>query len=201
MTAPALRAMATFLCMTLAVVALVTYRTEQQGAALMAQSDRAFDAGQLEVSVRHARRAATLYVPGATHVARGYARLRAVALGAERSRDVELALTAWRALRAAAIETRHVFQPNAAELHEANASLARLMGAPPPAPSSREAGVMSAGSVLVAVSGFACAVFAALLLCFGGATRAARWAPQRVVIPALLLAAGMISLSLALISA
>ncbi len=199
--AQALRAVAAFLCMTLAVLALLTYRTEQRGAALMAQSDRAFDTGQLELSIRCARRAATFYVPGATHVAQGYARLRAVALGAERSRDVELALTAWRALRAAAVETRHVFQPHAAELHEANASLARLMGAPPPDVSTRDAGVMPAGSVLVAVSGFACAVFAALLLCFAGARDAGRWPAQRAVIPALLLAAGLISLSLALISA
>ena len=109
-----------------ALIALVTLRTLSRGEAELAASDRAFDAGELELAVRTARRAATAYVPGAGHVEAAYARLRAVARGAERSRDLALARGAWQAMRAAAIESCHLWQPHARELQQANANLTRL---------------------------------------------------------------------------
>jgi hypothetical protein len=119
--------------LSLVVFAIAATRTLELGAGEMSVSDRAFDAGQLDRAVRHARSAAALYVPGAAHVDAAYARLRAVALGAERTRDLALARGAWRAMRAAALESRHVWQPHAASLAEAEASLSRLDGLPPPA--------------------------------------------------------------------
>ena len=78
----------------LVIFALATLRTLWRGDAEMAASDRAFDQGELELALRHARRAATAYVPGAAHVDAAYARLQALGLGAERARDAALATSA-----------------------------------------------------------------------------------------------------------
>lgn len=74
----------------------------------------------------HARRAAVLYAPGAPHVADAYARLVAIAVGSESAGNVEMAELAWRAVRGAALETRHLWVPHRSELERANQSLARL---------------------------------------------------------------------------
>jgi hypothetical protein len=114
--------------LSLMVFALVAYRVSERGAYELTESDRAFDAGQLELAVEHARRAAAAYVPGARHMHLGFERLRAVARGAERTRDLPRARAAWRAVRAAAIESQHVWQPHAAELARADFELGRLSG-------------------------------------------------------------------------
>jgi hypothetical protein len=118
------------------VFALVAYRVSERGAQELAESERAFDSGRLGVAVEHARRAATAYVPGAPHVRLAFERLAAVGRGAERTRDLELARRAWRSARAAAIESRHLWQPHAAELRRAEIELARLSGSPEPSPVS-----------------------------------------------------------------
>ncbi len=115
------------------IFAIVTLVELQRGNREMVESDLAFDRGQLELSLRHARRAAISYVPGADHLDSAYARLRSIAVGAERSRDPELALLAWRAVRTSALETRHLWVPRAGELSEANRNLHRLLGRPEPA--------------------------------------------------------------------
>lgn len=120
--------------------ALLAQRCIERGESAMGESDRALDAGRLELAVLHARRAAAAYVPGAQHVARGYERLRAVARGAERERDLELARKAWGAARAAAVESRHLWQPNRQVLAEADAELARLTGGAPASRAWRLAG-------------------------------------------------------------
>jgi hypothetical protein len=123
-----LRGLATAAALALMIGALVAYATAERGAREMLASDRAFNAGRLQLAVQHARRAASAYVPGAGHVQLGYERLHAIARGAERARDVELARAAWRAARAAATESRHVWQPRGAELLQADTELARLSG-------------------------------------------------------------------------
>lgn len=130
MTGSISRSAAAFGTMLLAASALLTFRTLERGQAELAASERAFDAGQVELALQHAQRAAAAYVPGAWHVDRAYDRLRAIARGAELGRDPELARVAWGALRGAAWESRHVWQPRAAELGEADAELARLGAAP-----------------------------------------------------------------------
>jgi hypothetical protein len=55
-----------------------------------------------------------------------------VAVGSEAAGDREHARLAWGALRAAALETRHVSIPYAVELREANDRLERMASAPPP---------------------------------------------------------------------
>jgi hypothetical protein len=126
MSAWLLRSVAAAAGFFLLLFALVAYRVSERGALELAESDRAFDAGRLDLAVEHARRAAVAYVPGAPHVRLAFERLRAVARGAERTRDLDLARRAWRAARAAAIESRHLWQPHAVELAALELELARL---------------------------------------------------------------------------
>jgi len=97
-----------------------------EGQSELAASDAAFDRGELSSALDHARRSATLYAPGAPHVERAYERLSAVALGAEAAGQPKVAFLAWQAMRAAALESRHVFLPRERELERANQNLARL---------------------------------------------------------------------------
>jgi hypothetical protein len=191
---------ATGLCLALAIFALATQRSLRTGADEMRASDVAFDAGRLEEAVRHARRAATSYVPGAAHVDAAYARLRAVALGAERARNAELARTAWRAVRAAVIESRHIWSPNSTQLERADQNLARLGGSEEPAVG---AGLGSPPAphplwVLTLALGFSCTWIGLGLLFWQGMDAAGRWRAARARLPALLFVAGLIAFGLAL---
>ena len=121
-----LRRAATALLVLVLLAALLSARVVLEGEEELARSDAAFDRGDLREAILYARRAATLYAPGAPHVDAAYARLTAVALGAEASGDPAMARQAWGAVRAAALESRHVFTPKEAELARANSSLARL---------------------------------------------------------------------------
>ena len=105
---------------------LLTVRAIVSGQAEMEKSDRAFDEGNLALATLHARRAATLYAPGAAHVSAAYERLIAVAVGSEAAGQPQVAEQAWRAVRGAALETRHVHVVRASELERANQNLARL---------------------------------------------------------------------------
>lgn len=106
--------------------AVLTARSVIEGQAELAQSDLAFHRGEVRIATLHARRAAILYAPGAPHLSLAYARLMAVAQGAEAAGDREVAVMAWNAVREAALETRHLWIPRAQELERANANLARL---------------------------------------------------------------------------
>lgn len=121
-----LRGIALALMLFVVAVAALTARAVIDGNRQMQLSDAAFNRGDLRVAIDHARRAAVLYAPGAPHVAQAYARLDAIALGAEASGNPETARMAWRAVRGAALETRHVWIPERAELERANQNLARL---------------------------------------------------------------------------
>jgi hypothetical protein len=109
-----------------AALAIMTARAIVEGESALRQSNVAFDRGDLAASTVDARRAATLYAPGAPHVGAAYARLRAIALGAESSGDRATAMAAWRAVRGAALETRHLWIPRSVDLDDANEALARL---------------------------------------------------------------------------
>jgi hypothetical protein len=107
-------------------LAALTARMIVDGEAELRASDAAFDRGDLAESTLHARRAATLYAPGAPHVTAAFERMRAIALGAESQGDVNMARRAWGSIRGAALETRHFAVPHSAELALANVNLARL---------------------------------------------------------------------------
>ena len=161
MTGAVSRGVAALSIVLLAASALLAFRTVQRGELELAASERAFDAGQVELALQHARRAALAYVPGAPHVDDAYERLRAIARGAELARDPELARLAWSAVRGAAWESHHLWQPRAAELREADVQLARLDGPRPDGarPIQRSEPPRGFGFVLALAGGLTTAVF------------------------------------------
>lgn len=110
----------------LLVFAVFSARVIVEGESELAASDAAFDRGELAISLDHARRSATLYVPGAPHVQRAYERMTALAQGAEAAGQPKLAFLSWEAVRGAALESRHIFLTRRVELERANENLARL---------------------------------------------------------------------------
>ncbi len=121
-----LRRLAVGLMTLVFAAAVLTARVVVDGEKEMRLSDQAFDAGDVRTATLHARRAAVLYAPGAPHVRPAYDRLVAIAVGAEAAGDTEVARTAWRAVRGAALETRHLWIPHQVELDRSNRNLARL---------------------------------------------------------------------------
>jgi hypothetical protein len=113
------------LLITLAL-AVVTLNVVTEGERAMAKSDAAFDRGDAEQALAHAQRAAMLYAPGAPHPRAAYERMAAIAVGSERQANGALSLRAWRAIRGAALETRHVRLTEPRWLALANENLARL---------------------------------------------------------------------------
>ncbi|MEP7052628.1 MAG: hypothetical protein ABJB12_19830 [Pseudomonadota bacterium] len=106
--------------------AALSARVILEGESELSASNAAFDRGELESSLDHARRSATLYAPGAAHVTHAYERLTAIALGAESAGQPKIAFLAWQAVRGAALESRHLWLPRKRELDRANQNLARL---------------------------------------------------------------------------
>lgn len=121
-----LRRTALALLIALLALATLTARAVERGEAAMAESDAAFNRGQVRDAATHARRAAVSYAPGAPHVRAAYERLQAIGVGAEVAGEPEVAMFAWRAMRSAALETRHVALTHHEELERANRELARL---------------------------------------------------------------------------
>lgn len=112
--------------MVLCVFGLMVH-VNRAGKAALACSEQAFDAGDLERATRCAREAATWYFPSARHVDAAYARLRAIAVGAEATGDVHAALRAWGALRSALVETAHPWDDRGDALSEASRGVVRLL--------------------------------------------------------------------------
>jgi len=119
------------LALLLTVAGVGTARVVISGEAEIAASTEALKRGDPREAVVRSRRAAGWYAPGAPHVGVAYDRLIALAIAAEEQRDDGLALLAWRAVRTAAIETRWLVTPPAADLEQANQEIARLMSKKP----------------------------------------------------------------------
>jgi hypothetical protein len=86
-------------------------------------------AGDVIGATVHARAAARAYVPFAPHVGRAYLRLRTIAQDSEARGDVEAAIFAWRAVRAAAVGSRSLFTSHERQREVADAAIARLSAA------------------------------------------------------------------------
>jgi len=110
----------------IAGLGIASIRTAYLGAEAADSADAAFDRGELVESIRWARRAASLNVPGAEHVGRAYFRLEVIARGAEAAGEAQLSVAAWEAIRSAAIESRSPLSTERPELERANQNLARL---------------------------------------------------------------------------
>jgi hypothetical protein len=108
--------------------AAITGRAVLGGEREIRLSTAALDAGDLEGAVSHARAAALWYVPGAPHVDVAYGRLWAIAAEAERRRQWDLSLAAYRAIASASTSTRWVSRPSAELAVRADARAARVVG-------------------------------------------------------------------------
>jgi hypothetical protein len=116
----------TFLTLALAGAVLVS-QLSSRGQQLMAESDRAFDRGELEQATELARAAAAAYLPRAAHVERAHERLLAIASGAAIQGNRQAAIDAWLALRGVLIETAHPWSNTNALLQMTNERLAQLL--------------------------------------------------------------------------
>ncbi len=134
MTGTWLRRIALALVLLVLALATLTARVVIDGERALALSDAAFDEGDVRTATWHARRAAVLYAPGAPHLDPAYERLEAIATGAEAAGERELAVQAWRAVRGAALETRHAWVPRRLDLERADQNLARLQAPPDASP-------------------------------------------------------------------
>lgn len=183
--------------------ALGTFRTLERGQREMDASNTAFDRGELEPALLHARRAALLYVPGAPHVEAAYDRMRAIASGSERARDPAMSAAAWRAMRGAALETAHLWQPHSHELGEANAQLERLLPSAQGGTFSESAarhGRAPLWTILLGV-GFVAAIVGSILTIWRGLKPSGDWMLGRARLPLALTLAGVICSVLALLQA
>lgn len=93
------------------VLGAFTLRAVIGGEAEVAESTAALDRGDVQGAIDHARAAALYYVPAAPHVRVAYARLLAIGEEAERRRDWDLALLAFRSVTTASQSTRWVVAP------------------------------------------------------------------------------------------
>lgn len=110
----------------LATLALATVHETREGANAMLASDVALAAKNPDLAIAEAFSAATHVAPFSPYAREGHARLRQIAEDAENRGDDELALTAWRAIRAAEVATKSPFSGDAARRKHAEAAIARI---------------------------------------------------------------------------
>jgi hypothetical protein len=111
-----------------------TVRVVTSAAAELREADRYRSRGELEAAVVHYRRAARWYAPGSPFHVQALSHLGAIGAQAEQHGDAELALSAYRAIRAAIMSTRSFYVPEQARLRVADQRIASLMAAQPAPP-------------------------------------------------------------------
>jgi hypothetical protein len=109
-------------------------RVVSSSAAELRVADRYRARGELEAAVVHYRRAARWYAPGSPFHLEALAHLAAIGAQAERRGDRELALSAYRAVRAAIMSTRSFYVPTPSRLRAADERIASLMAFQPAPP-------------------------------------------------------------------
>ncbi len=120
------------------VLAVLAARVVATSRAELAEARLAEEHGERAVAVAHYRRAARMDAPFSPYSAEALERLADLGSEAEDEGDVELALSAWRSIRAATLGSRSFYVPHAESLREADEHIARLMAAqPPPAMDAR----------------------------------------------------------------
>ena len=108
-------------------VGAIVARLASEGMRQMSESDALFNQGKLNDSLLAARRAASFYVPSATHVALADSRMEAIAVGAESQKMHRTALLAWQAIRASQLVRPRFAGRDEARLHLANRRVAGLL--------------------------------------------------------------------------
>lgn len=107
-------------------LAAATGRIVIGGEAEIAASTAALCAGDPHEAAVRARRAAQWYAPGAPHVRIAYERLMALGKEAERRHQRDVALLAYEGVHEAAMSTRWLVTPHAADVALADEAIARL---------------------------------------------------------------------------
>ncbi len=110
----------------LATLGALAIRVVIEGRTSLADGDEAAAAGRFDDAIAGWETAARWYLPLAPHVDDAYARLRdhAATAGVR-------GLPAWRAIRSAALATRHLWTPHESDLAAANAQIAELASRDP----------------------------------------------------------------------
>jgi hypothetical protein len=103
-------------------IAVASIREVREGARAMEESDTALAAGDLPRAIASARAAAEARVPGSPYPPRAYERLGSLARDAEARGDERVAVLAWAAMRAAALETSGLGTGDATDRWRAAAS-------------------------------------------------------------------------------
>lgn len=121
----------------MALLGVLVGRALLEGGAAMRRSDALLEQGDVDGAIAQALRASRWYVPFASTPRAGYDRMREIALHAELASDVDTALVAWEAIRAAARSTRTLWQPFEERLAEADEHIAAILAAKPLAAAER----------------------------------------------------------------
>lgn len=116
------------------ILAVLAVRVVTASQGELERADRLREQGDLDAAIVHYRRAARWYAPASPYPPEALTALSEIAAEAEREGDRRLALTAWRAVRAAIMSTRSFYVPYEGRLEEANRHIAELMASldPPP---------------------------------------------------------------------
>lgn len=124
-----------------AALGAIAIRVVVEGRTALAAGDEAAAAGRIEDAIADWETAARWYLPLAPHVDEAYARLldlattttdeRAPATAARGPAAIARRLAAWRAIRSAALATRHLWTPHAEHLAAADAKIADLASRDP----------------------------------------------------------------------
>jgi hypothetical protein len=118
----------------LVVLLVLGVRVALSSRAELTQADELAGRGDVAASVAHYRRAARWYVPFGPSSEAALDALAEIGSDAENAGDTQLALSAYRSIRAAALGSRSFYVPHAERLREANEHIAELMASLPPPP-------------------------------------------------------------------
>lgn len=121
-----LRNLALLVVSLLALLVVAGISLTRRGGTEMRLSDAAFHEGDLRASIVHAKAAALAYVPGSHHVLSAYARLEAIAKGAETRGDLLLARWAWETLRNVHVATDYPGRPRSESERDATLGIERI---------------------------------------------------------------------------
>jgi hypothetical protein len=113
------------------LVTLISARVVLSAREELAQAEQLLAANDRDAAIVHLRRAARWYAPLSPYHVRALTRLAEIGQAAERAGELEIALSAYRAVRGAILATRSTYVPERARLEAANRRIAALMSKRP----------------------------------------------------------------------
>jgi hypothetical protein len=117
-----------------ATLGALAIRVVVEGRSALAEGDEAANAGRTDDAIAAWESAARWYLPLAPHVDEAYARLTATATAEPTNPSPSLRahrMAAWRAVRSAALATRHLWTPHTDDLAAANTAIAEMASRDP----------------------------------------------------------------------